>query len=140
MSETPHCKACDQIGHTPFNCPRRPRPPLKPSKGFRKSGKYGNKWKLTRKRWLILNPPNHEGYYFCYIDGKPVSKEEVELDHVESRTRRPDLRYTLSNIRPICHYHNQDKGSLSLSEYFGKLKIDRGDPEKSTATGSQHFD
>lgn len=76
-------------------------------------GKVGKEWLKVRKQWVKLNPPNHEGYYVCAIGGDWVLAEYLELDHIIARSRRPDLRFELSNLQPSCSKHNSEKGSKS---------------------------
>jgi 5-methylcytosine-specific restriction endonuclease McrA len=51
------------------------------------------------------------GYYICAIGGDWVRAEEMELDHIISRSRRADLRFDMNNLQPTCHDHNKQKGS-----------------------------
>jgi len=62
------------------------------------------------------NPPNHQGYYECYICLKWVDYTEVTLDHVIPRSRAPHLRYDLDNLRPCCGTCNSNKGSKTLDK------------------------
>ena len=78
---------------------------------MRKLGKVGKKWLQTRKEWVKLNPPNHAGYYICAIGGEYIPADEMELDHIQSRSRHPELRFDLNNLQPTCHNHNSEKGS-----------------------------
>lgn len=85
---------------------------------MRTLGKQGKKWLKTRKRWFKTFPSDH---YICYICGHHLLNWQVTLDHVESRSRHPELRYTLSNLKPCCYSCNRAKGSLSLEQYREKL-------------------
>lgn len=76
-----------------------------------KRGKITNKWLKVRKQWMKENPPNHQGYYFCYICYRAVPSNEVTLDHIIPRSRRPDLRFDFSNLAPCCGLCNYKKGS-----------------------------
>lgn len=58
--------------------------------------------------------------YNCHYCGRFLLRNEVELDHFESRSRRPDLRYELTNLVPSCHRCNAEKGSLSGEQYLEK--------------------
>ena len=73
---------------------------------------YEKRWLATRREWVKLNPPNHQGYYICWIGRDLVHSTVFELDHIISRSRQPDLVFTLSNLAPSCHLHNAEKGSL----------------------------
>jgi len=116
------CKICGSDRHYQTFCPRKPRKPLtrtqKPLKRTRlkKIGKITRRWFEVRKDWFAI----HKGPYFCYISSEPLALEDVQLDHVKSRSRHPELRYDLDNLRPICSDHNKAKGSLSLEEYLAK--------------------
>lgn len=44
----------------------------------------------------------------------------MELDHVLSRSRHPELTFDEQNLKPSCHDCNYAKGSLSLEEYLEK--------------------
>jgi 5-methylcytosine-specific restriction endonuclease McrA len=68
-------------------------------------------WERTRQKWFKENPPNFEGYYVCYLCEKWVSVKEITLDHVIPRSRRPDLKYEMSNLQPACWDCNYIKGS-----------------------------
>lgn len=83
---------------------------IKP-KYLQKNGKYGKQWLATRKTWFRKNPPNHEGWYECYICGKWIKPYETTLDHVKSRSRHPELRFVQSNLKPCCYDCNREKGS-----------------------------
>lgn len=47
----------------------------------------------------------------CWMCHKWVHIDDMELDHIISRSRRPDLRYVHSNLAPSCHDCNTKKGS-----------------------------
>ena len=117
------CRYCLKTGHTAFYCPSRPRKPLQAKKPMRKRGKHFKQWMDTRDKWL---EQNKAPYYFCYICDKMMTRTELTLDHIESRSRRPELRYVLKNLRPCCAKCNTEKGSLGLEEYLAKLKAKGG--------------
>lgn len=85
-----------------------------------------SKWKETSNEWKRNNPATHEGYWFCIVGGyaltdgnqDAVGGLRLNLDHNDSRARRPDRKYDLSNLNPICSKHNREKGSQSLTEYL----------------------
>lgn len=125
MVNKKHCVFCDEMGHTQFYCPVKPRDILK------NKGKYTKKWTYTRARWLLDHPPDDNGFYYCIVCGKPLVKhrifehanyEIVTLDHIISRSRAPELRYDSDNLVPMCLEHNHDKGSLDLKEYHDKIQ------------------
>lgn len=135
------CKHCGSIYHPSFKCFYKPRADSKPcqwceskdhlswqclknpkrEKQMRrkiKRGKQNIKWMVVRNRWFKQNPPNHEGYYQCYICDRMIPAPEITLDHVKPRSGSPDLRYNMSNIKPCCSSCNTSKGSRSLENYL----------------------
>lgn len=121
---TKPCRYCGNLGHWPYQCFKKP----KPTKAkLYQAGKITKQWLLTRKAWFRKNPPEQYPYphYICYLPGhgewlRPPSylagldnplTEVVTLDHVLSRSRHPELRFTLSNLKPCCFDGNQEKGS-----------------------------
>lgn len=108
-----HCQYCDLEGHTSFYCP------TKPKKSMKSFGPYAARFNKVKRKWYKLNPPDHAGYYFCYLCGKAITKVETELDHVLSRSRHPELRFELSNLKPSCHECNFSKGSREVNGFFG---------------------
>lgn len=91
---------------------------------MRSAGKYTLKWQATRREWIRLNPPNHEGYYVCWMCGTWVLPSEMELDHIKSRTRYPELRFVLSNLAPSCHPCNEKKGSREFKPSTSQREFD----------------
>lgn len=83
---------------------------------MRRIGPKTKKWLSTRRAWLKNNPPNHEGYYECYICDRWIPKTLIQLDHVKSRSRHPELIFEQTNLRPICGKCNALKGSKDLEE------------------------
>jgi len=79
---------------------------------MRRVGKVGKKWIEFREEWKKNNPPP----YTCGICNRYVSEEDVVLDHIIARSRRPDLRFVASNIQPSCYNCNSIKGSRSIDE------------------------
>lgn len=120
MPKVKRCTFCDGLGHYSFTCSRKPRKSLGTKKTMRKAGKYYKKWTEVRDKWLEKNKAE---YYVCYIPGcsKIMTRSQLTLDHIKSRSRYPELRYVLKNLAPCCARHNQDKGSLSLEEYLRKI-------------------
>ena len=82
----------------------------KPRKPINRVGKVAKKWIETRKQWI----DEHPGPWSCYICGTPLNIDTLTLDHVKSRSRRPDLRYEFDNLQPCCWPCNTAKGSNSL--------------------------
>lgn len=82
---------------------------------LRRLGKVGKEWLGVRREWVRLHPPNHQGYYICAICGRWVPAEEMELDHITARSRRPDMRSLLDNLQALCGRCNARKGSRERS-------------------------
>lgn len=81
-------------------------------KPIKRVGKIAKKWIETRNEWIRLNP----GPWTCYLCSKSLDIDTLTLDHVKSRSRRPDLRFELSNLQPACLSCNVDKGSRDIDE------------------------
>lgn len=120
-----HCTYCDRIGHLKVNCfehkPKIPSylidpetkryPPVLRAAKLKSYGKWAKRWAKTRSQWFIENPADN---YTCYLCGKYLNPEETTLDHVIPRSRAPELRYVMSNLRPCCMTCNSIKGSKVL--------------------------
>lgn len=87
------------------------------------------RWTKTKKKWIKENPPEYGGYWYCIIGGRALTDipENLDygalpltLDHDLPRSRAPGQRHNLDNLNPMCEYHNNDKGSLSLDQYLRK--------------------
>lgn len=90
---------------------------LKPKKPMKKIGKVTEKWIETRKDWISRNPPDSKGLWECYLKISPyclgfMNKDSLTIDHVKSRSRHPELRYDLDNLKPACAPCNGLKGSV----------------------------
>lgn len=107
-----HCSYCDSEEHTVFYCPRKPK------SGLSTFGPYAQKMAKVRREWFVENKPDHSGYYYCGLCGKALLRNEVELDHKLSRSRHPDLRYDITNLRSTCHDCNFSKGSKDIEHGF----------------------
>lgn len=80
------------------------------------SAKYDKLWRATRKEWYETNLPDVHGYWQCYLQISPecsitVDRSTINLEHVLSKVRHPELRFVVSNLRPACHPCNKLKGS-----------------------------
>lgn len=85
---------------------------------MRQQGKVGREWARVRAKWLRDHPKE---WYYCALRISPqcpgaVRREEVTLDHIISRSRRPDLRFDPDNLQPACNPCNMLKGSRSMDE------------------------
>lgn len=138
------CKFCGGTDHTGFTCRNRERkpmnkiskkrlenpPPPKIRKPMNKVGKSAKKHAKTSNTWKELNPPDHQGYWYCLIGGAALSDKSdsevlpLNVCHKQSKARRKDLQEDQSNLFPGCPGHNKEQGSKSLEEYLaGPHKI-----------------
>lgn len=118
------CKNCGGEGHTAFNCPKKPRKPLKAKKKLKKVGRLGQKYAELRKQFFTDNPYGpYECLYYTIMD-MPSSLEanEVNVEHFQSKTHHPELRFVKGNLVVSCPGHNQDKGSMDGDKYIEKLR------------------
>ena len=88
------------------------------------NGEKYKKWISFRKKWIKDNPPYDNGCYICGICGRWCMYNEVELDHIVSRSRRPDLVFDPSNIQPAHHLCNSMKGSSYIEPAVSKNTYD----------------
>ena len=87
----------------------------------------GYAWLKVRKQWIKLHPPEYGGYWYCVVGGGALTDDTSNLDygaklltidHDIPRSRAPHLVFEFDNLKPMCAYHNQDKGSKSLRQYL----------------------
>jgi len=78
---------------------------------IKKQGKVARKTNAAVAKWRKLNPPNHQGYYICYLCHRWIPANEMQVEHVKSKARHPDLRTDLDNLQPACSSCNAKKGS-----------------------------
>ena len=88
---------------------------------MKRVGKRTAQWIEARHEYIKNNPPNHQGYWRCYLQISPnclryVDKDTLTLDHVESRTRAPEKLTEQTNLKPACGPCNELKGSRGLEE------------------------
>lgn len=116
MQQTPKkpCKFCGSYAHYSTFCRLKPKTAIQRTR-LKQRGKHYYLWIETRNRWL---EQNKAPYYFCYICGKMMTRSQLTLDHVKSRSRHPELRYVLSNLQPTCAACNRDKGSMDLGQFL----------------------
>lgn len=110
------CKYCGLSGHSTLICYARPKNRILPSKKMKQIGKQGQKWLRVRAQWFKDHPAPH---YACYLCGERLTPKETTLDHIQSRSRHPELRYDQSNLAPCCWRCNTWKGSRDLEELEG---------------------
>lgn len=109
------CHFCGLRSHWPYQCYKNP----KNKKFMKKSGKYTKQWLTTRQKWIKDNPPNHQGYWICYLQISPecqkfLTIDTLTLDHMHSRSRHSDERFKQSNLQPCCYPCNELKGSKDV--------------------------
>lgn len=112
------CGWCRSEEHTSFYCRLKKRKPIAVKTGIKGAGKITKQWLKTRDTWFNRNPSE---FYDCYLRISPdcwgsMKKEHTTLDHIKSRTRHPELRFTMSNLAPACYPCNKLKGSRDLEE------------------------
>lgn len=112
------CKNCGSEKHTSTFCYQALRKPILVKKRIARIGKVTKQWIETKHEWFKANPAET---YNCYLRISPqclrvLDKDQVTLDHVKSRTRHPELRFELSNLKPACRYCNELKASKDVEE------------------------
>jgi 5-methylcytosine-specific restriction endonuclease McrA len=86
--------------------------------GMRQIGKVGKEWAKARRQWFKDHPGE---YFYCSLRISKqcpgaTRREETTLDHIISRSRRPDLRFDPDNLQPACQWCNAEKGSRELQQ------------------------
>ena len=107
------CKYCKLDGHSATFCYARPKNRVLAKKQVKQIGKHGAKWLRTRAQWFTENKAES---YTCFYCGERLTPKETTLDHYMSRSRRPELRYDMSNLVPCCYRCNKKKGSRNGDE------------------------
>lgn len=122
------CKFCHdpKPNHFPYACPMNPKVILKRKVGLKRTplkkiGKQTKQWIITRTTWIRRNPPDANGYWYCYLRIHPwcpykLTLETLTLDHVVARSRDPSKRFAKDNLQPACKWCNEQKGSRSLDD------------------------
>lgn len=88
-------------------------------------GRITKEWRAIRNEWIKKNPPNHQGYWVCYLCRQWVPEGGMELDHVEPKGSSGAHGNRLENLRPTHRRCNQLKGS---SSYTGTGLVEEQDP------------
>lgn len=120
------CKYCGSPYHKSIQCFEKPRKPIR-----KESIVSLSKRTQTSREWFKQNPPDERGRWFCYLRISPdcphvLTRSTIQLEHVRSKVRRPDLKYDIDNLKPSCHSCNRQKASRSvedLTELFPHLTI-----------------
>lgn len=131
------CKFCkdSKPNHFPYACPINPKVALRRTTGLKRTplnkiGKQTKQWFVTRATWIRKNPPDANGYWYCYLRIHPwctpkltTDKDKVgygvgllTVDHVVARTRDGSKKFSQDNLMPACGYCNDMKGSKSLDQ------------------------
>jgi Pyruvate/2-oxoacid:ferredoxin oxidoreductase delta subunit len=90
--------------------------PLKAKKRMNKVGKIGKALAKQSREYRKENPPNHEGYYTCYLCGKWIPANEMNPEHTKSRARHPEFRFDKGKLKPACGICNEKKRSMEVEE------------------------
>lgn len=110
----PVCKFCNEPGHSKFTCRLKPHKPITARVRLKPLGKAGKRTVAAVAKWKRTQPPNHQGYFECYLCHKWVTY--LEAEHVKSKARHPDLRTDPNNLKPACSSCNSLKGSNDARE------------------------
>lgn len=82
---------------------------------------YDLRWQATRVCWFAEVPPDLDGdYYQCRLCPFAVHKDETTLDHILTRSSRPDLVFVLKNLQPAHAICNNRRGSMTMEAYFAR--------------------
>lgn len=138
------CKHCGSSLHSSLMCFYKARQPLRKT-----SNKSGAKYAKMRREWFLRpeNAPDEEGQWLCYLGISPectftVNRLTLNLEHVRSRVRHPELKFDPDNLMPACSACNQVKQSLDLEDLVDKYPhlqkiIDRMVEKKGTTGFSE---
>lgn len=117
------CKRCGSEWHTLWKCPYRERPfvVLKTRKPMNKIGKVQKQTAAAVAKWKKNTPPNHQGYWVCYICGRWI--DYLEAEHTKSKARHPELRTNAEYFRPVCDPCNSEKGSKDVDNSIDNNEV-----------------
>lgn len=126
------CSYCSELGHTKFNCFKKPKKSLK-----LESKKSRQKRGTTTGKWFGANPPDDNGYWHCYLQisslcPKRLTRQLLTLEHVYPKVKYPELKYSIDNLKPSCSFCNKLKGSNTvdtLAKSFVNIAIMIQKPE-----------
>jgi 5-methylcytosine-specific restriction endonuclease McrA len=105
------CKWCGKDNHLAWHCIQNPK---RQAQKIKKVGKQAMRWANTRREWFEQNP---QELYSCFYCGRSLTRSQVTLDHYHSRSRHPELRHELSNLRVACWVCNGEKGSIDGDDF-----------------------
>lgn len=124
MLKTKPCALCGSIWHSKGH--HKPKKGFKPpTKRLRPESKKTRLKRLTtRQEWFELNPGPTWNCYLRIVPNclRVVTIETLNIEHPDSKTRRPDLKYDAKKLKPACGPCNEFKGSLSEAEARKKAK------------------
>lgn len=144
MIQPSPCKHCGSDQHSSLMCFLKPRAPIK-----KVSNKSGVKLAQMRREWFLRpeNKPDQQGEWLCYLGISPectftVNRLTLNLEHVRSKVRHPELKFDPDNLKTSCQPCNKLKGSLDLEDLVDKYPhlqkiIDRMVEKKGTAGFSE---
>ena len=90
----------------------------------------GYKWSHAKRQWIEDNPPIDDLWYCSYCS-KPLTVDKdlinmgvefLTLDHMNPRSRSPQLKYSNENLTPACYSCNSEKGSMSYEAFIEKKR------------------
>ena len=96
--------------------PRRKAIKVKKTKGWRQRlcNMPGAKFYRT-KTWFALRRRVIEEYgYKCMLCG---SLDDIQVDHIQPRSRAPHLSLTFSNLQVLCKDCNRQKSNIHAEDY-----------------------
>lgn len=113
------CKYCEGTDHYSINCFQKPRHAIK-----KISNKTLNKKQIVDRLWYETNPPDDKGTWTCYLQLTKqcpikLTRSTIQLEHVKSKVRHPELKFEATNLKPACSWCNRMKGSLNADEISG---------------------
>lgn len=118
------CKQCGSIGHTAFNCPKKPKKPLTQNKGLsrstkpmRKLGRIG-KALVAQSAQFRKDHPGSQQCFYCEYIGIIALIDDYNVEHPYSKARHPDMRFDYDKLIVACNAHNKEKCSLDIEEYL----------------------
>lgn len=118
------CKICSHLGHTAFNCPKKPRKPLLAKKRMNPIGKVGKATMRSNKAFLDSIPDDELYCAYCVVVGveQLLDRKDANAEHFLSRARHPELRLDKTNLVVSCKMHNKMKGSMDGPEFIAILQ------------------
>jgi len=97
---------CGKCAYNKYASPRKP---------IKRMGTVAKQWAATRRTWIQANG-TVTGTWVCYLCDKPLTIDNLTLDHVQSRSRHPELRSEPDNLAACCYSCNTHKGSRNENE------------------------